>query len=516
MTEPKRSLTWIMTAVGGACVGVALSGLSEPTVASPKPLPVVAAHEPGDLSRAFRDVAANVLPGVVSIRTESRGPETTSVRDGGPAIGSPEEEMLRRFFGNNPQFEGMIPQMPGRPRGGMPRQQGAGSGFIIDADGIILTNSHVVEGANKVFVTLDSGREVQAESWNFDPRSDVAIVRIKTQETLHPLVLGDSSQMQVGDWVMALGNPFNVGTTVTQGIISATGRGPHINEREEFLQTDAAINPGNSGGPLVNLFGEVIGINTAISTRSGGYDGIGFAIPSNNARWVAEQLIAHKEVKRSYLGVSLKNLTSDLRDKLGVPVGQGALVLDVIAGGPAENSKVQPGDVILEFAGKKIANNDSLVGVVEQSAPGSTYDMVVLRDGNKVTLPVKLEPMPSDYGASLRRARVQENNKSPSKPEQVDVDKLGIQVSELNAELADQLGLDQKMKGVIVRDVKAGTPAEEAGVQTGDVIQRVGKTPVANLAEFQAAVDKEDLSNGVLLYLKRGKGSEILVVKPVK
>jgi serine protease Do len=426
---------------------------------------------------------------------------------------SPEERMLREFFGN--QRPGMERFFRNAPRS-TPRQHGAGSGFIVDPTGIILTNSHVVEGADRVTVKLVDGRELAAESWNFDPRSDVAIVRIKADEPLPALTLGDSKQMQVGDWVLALGNPFNVGTTVTAGIISATGRGPGINEREEYLQTDAAINPGNSGGPLVNMFGEVVGINTAISTRSGGYDGIGFAIPSKNVRWVADQLIAHGEVKRSYLGVQLQMLSSDLRRQLDVPWGQGALVSEVFPNTPAEQAKLQPGDIIMEFDGHKVGDRDDLVDIVERSAPKKTYDMKVLRAGKEVTLAVKLEPMPSDYTAALRRARVQDHPTEQAKPENEEISKLGVEVTELNSEISEQLGMDKDSKGVVVRSVKSGSPADEAGLQSGDVIQRVGTSAVQNLSEFRDAVNKADLASGVLLHIKRGKNAAFVVVKEQK
>ncbi|SFI35185.1 Do family serine endopeptidase [Planctomicrobium piriforme] len=509
----RNNLALLLTTAGGICLGAAAVGVSQPAPPNPALAPAPA-HSPEDLSIAFRQVSQRVLPAVVSISTQSKPAQITQAPSGGSRNGSrPEERMFREFFGEDPRFEQFFQQ--GGPQAAPP-QQGAGSGFIVDPKGIILTNSHVVEGADVVTVKLQDGREIQAESWNFDPRSDVAIVRIKSDETLPSLTLGDSNQMQIGDWVLALGNPFNVGTTVTSGIISATGRGPGINEREQYLQTDAAINPGNSGGPLINLYGEVVGINTAISSRSGGYDGIGFAIPSQNVRWVAEQLIAHGEVKRSYLGVQLQELTNELRSQFNVPVGKGALVLEVLADTPAEKAKLQPGDIVLDFNGRTVVDRDDLVDAVERSAPNKTYDMHVLRDGKEVTVAVKLESMPGDYTAALRRARVNDKPTEQAKPDNQEISKLGLEVSELNGELSEQLGLEKDAKGVVVRNVKGSSPAAEAGLQSGDLIQRVGTTIVKSTAEFRDAVNSADLGKGLLLHIKRGKNSAFIVVKNVK
>ncbi|WP_437191839.1 Do family serine endopeptidase [Planctomicrobium sp. SH527] len=508
--KARNNVGLMMTAIGGICLGAAAVGVSQP-VTTGNVLAPAPARAPEDLSIAFRDVSQRVLPAVVSITAEARPAAVTKALDG-RGSGSPEEQMLRRFFGDDPRFEQFMQQSPegGRPR---PKMQGTGSGFIVDADGVILTNSHVVENADRVKVRLHDGRELQAESWNVDPRSDIAIVRVKSTDKLPALVLGDSNKMQVGDWVLALGNPFNVGTTVTSGIISATGRGPGINEREEYLQTDAAINPGNSGGPLVNLYGEVIGINTAISSRSGGYDGIGFAIPSENVRWVAEQLIAHGEVKRSYLGVKLQELTNDLRSQFEVPIGKGALVGDILPNTPASKAKFEAGDVIVEFDGRTITDRDSLIGNVERSAPNKSYNAKVIRGGKEVTVAVQLEAMPSDYTAALRRVNNNGAATSPAKPANEDVAKLGVQVLELNSELTTQLGLKDGAAGVVVKSVTAGGPADEAGLKAGDLIERAGTKTIQSMNDFRDAVTSADLDRGLLLHIKRGEESAFVVVK---
>lgn len=499
-----RNLSWFLAVVGGVCLGAAV-GFTQPTKEAG--LPPIPARSPQELSIAFRDVAARTLPGVVSIRSVAKPKQLSTRTDRGRD--AQQEELFRRFFGNDPRFDQYFnsPQMS-------PRREGAGSGFIVDSRGIVMTNSHVVEGADQVFVVMQDGREFPADSWHNDPRSDVAIVRFTPKEDLVVLPLGNSDQMQVGDWVLALGNPFGVGMSVTAGIISATGRGPGINEREQYLQTDAAINPGNSGGPLVNLYGEVVGINTAISTQSGGYDGIGFAIPANNARWIADQLIQDGKVTRSYLGVALQDLTNDLRSTLGLRNGHGALVGDVFKGSPADKAKIEPGDVILEFDGQVVTDRDKLVEIVERSAAGKNYKATVLRGGEQMTLSVNLEPMPDDYTAALRRNRTRESTEAQGGAE--NVGKLGLRATDLTEELAQGLGIDGPIQGVMVESVTAGGSAEQAGLRTGDVIQRVGTKPVKNLKEFGEALAAADLSQGILLHVKRASGSAFVVVKPAE
>ncbi len=502
MSTIKSKIIVLIAVTGGICLGIAAVGVSQQGTVSKLAPPVT--HSPSDLSLAFREVSEKVLPAVVSISTETRSRQL----DQAGTFQSPEEEMFRRFFGDDERFQEMFRQ----PRR-IPKQHGAGSGFIVNPEGIILTNSHVVEGADSVTVRLADGREIEAESWNFDPRSDVAVVRIEVDEELPFVALGESDAMHIGDWVLALGNPLNVGTTVTAGIISATERAPGINEREDYIQTDAAINPGNSGGPLVNLHGEVIGINTAISSRSGGYDGIGFAIPSTMVRWVADQLIENGAVKRSYLGVQLQQISNDLREQLEVPFGQGALISDVGSDSPASKAGLQPGDIVMNFNGKKIADRDDLVDVVEKSKPGKSYQAEILRDGERVKVKVKLEQMPSDYTPALKRGL----KKSQTKPESdnVAMDTLGIEVVELNAEISKQLGLNNSDSGIVVRSVKQGSPAEEAGLTVGDVIQRVGTKPVKSIKEFGDALEKHSLSNGIVLHVKRDDGAAFVVLKSV-
>lgn len=501
-TLRKNSLLILTLVVG---VGVGAAAVTWSQQAHRPGLPVPHPQTPHDLSIAFRHVAKNALPAIVWIEMETKPVELPE----GGAEAPFNDEFFRRFFGDDPRFE-QFRQLPRTPR--MPPQQGRGSGFIVDSSGIILTNSHVVEDADKVIVHLHDGSEVRAKSWASDPRSDVAIIRIDTDRPLPTIPLGDSDLMDVGDWVLALGNPFDVGVTVTAGIISATGRGPGINERESYLQTDAAINPGNSGGPLVNLHGEVVGINTAISTSSGGYDGVGFTIPINMARWVADQLIQDGAVRRAYLGVALQELTNDIRRQLRVNVGQGALVSQVYPNTPASKAGITELDVVLEFAGEKIKDRGHLQGIVEALEIGKSYPCIVLRDGETVNLDVTVEEMPGDFTNSLRRSRPGQEE-SPSEPESTTFDSLGLQVEELTADLKEQVGIDARVTGVLVSSVDPDSHAAEKGLQAGDVIVKVGSKSVKTPEEYRAALEGLSLENGVVLLVRRGDASTVVILK---
>jgi serine protease Do len=509
----RRIGLWLLTLAAGTGLGAAAISWSQPVAPG---LAVPPARTPDDLSLAFRDVASRVLPAVVWIETHATAHHETAEgdkeeKDGGRnGAPNPGEDLFRRFFGDDPRFKDFqFPNMPDVPT------EGHGSGFIIDASGIILTNSHVVEGADKLIVHFHDGSEQRAESWVSDARSDVAIVRIKTEASLPVLPLGDSDLMQVGDWVLAAGNPFDVGVTVTAGIISATGRGPGINERENYLQTDAAINPGNSGGPLVNLNGEVVGINTAISTSSGGYDGVGFAIPVNMARWVSDQLIKDGAVRRAYLGVALDELTNDLRRAFDVPLGQGALVVQVNPNTPALKAGLQAGDIILEMAGQKITDRGHLQGIVEALEIGKEFPMLILREGKNETINITVEQMPENYTAAMRRGKAPPEDEAPKeeKKSAPEFDALGLQVQEVDDDLRKQLQLGDDVAGIVVTSVKDGSPAAGAGLQSGDIIEKVAAIKVSTPEEFHTAVDKLSLDKGVALLVTRGMASRFVVLR---
>jgi len=449
------------------------------------------------LSLAFRSASEKVMPAVVTIQsvvTQSRSSVTADPRQ------LPEElrdhPFFKRFFENMPEGKLEIP-------GGRQRT-GRGSGVIVDSTGIILTNNHVVEGADKLLVKLHDGREFEATEWKTDPKSDIAVVRIESSASLPSVLIGNSDTMNIGDWVLAIGAPFGLDESVTAGIISAKSRGIGITDREDFLQTDAAINPGNSGGPLVNLDGEVVGINTAISSTSGGYQGIGFAVPINLARWVSDELMAHGTVRRAFLGVGIQPIDNTLSKQLGLDTVRGAAVTDVRPGTPAAKAGLQSGDVIVEFDGSPIRNPRDLQGRVERAALNDSHQIVIIRDGKPMTLNVSVEPMPQTLTAA-------EPAKS-SVRDQAEYSSAGLQLADLTPEIASQLRMEDAT-GVVITGVKPGSPAANAGLEEGMVIRRVGQTPVNSVEEFQAAMKEASLKDGVLMLVRVGQGSRFIVVK---
>ena len=340
---------WMIALIGGFClVAAAVSVAQRPSLPAP-----VAAQNAHELSTVFRGVAAETLPCVVTIETRQNAREIADNE-------VPDE--LDEFFRADPRLREFFRRMPRQ----IPPQQGMGSGFIIDASGIIVTNNHVVADADEIVVRLHDGREFRGTEVKTDARTDIAILRIDAGGSLPTLKFGDSDGAQIGDWVIAVGNPFGHELTVTSGIISAKGRGPGIAEREDFLQTDAAINPGNSGGPLLNLHGDVIGVNTAISSRSGGFDGIGFAVPSRMAWWVVNQLVEKGRVTRAYIGISIQQISNDLANQLGVKVGEGAIVTQVLPESPGAKASLTRGDVVLSLNGSQVTSPRSLQGIVEK------------------------------------------------------------------------------------------------------------------------------------------------------
>uniref|UniRef100_A0A7C2K2F4 Do family serine endopeptidase n=1 Tax=Schlesneria paludicola TaxID=360056 RepID=A0A7C2K2F4_9PLAN len=452
-----------------------------------------------DVSLAFRQVAAEVMPSIVSITTTTKPRE---IPGRGRSPFDDEAFPFREFFRDDPRFEEFFRQQQ-RPRM-TPRRMGAGSGFIIDSSGVIMTNNHVVREADEVRVRLYDGREFVATDIKTDPRTDVAIVRIEGAGKLQAVKIGDSRAMEVGDWVLAFGSPFGLDMTVTQGIISGKGRARNLADREDFLQTDAAINPGNSGGPLVNIHGEVIGINTAIASASGGYDGIGFAIPTHIAQWVGEQLTKNGEVKRGYLGTSIASVDAETAKQFGVNVREGVIVKSVLPDSPAEKGGLEPGDVILKLNGKPVADAPTLQGMVEQLGIGKSYPLEVVRDGKNQVLNVTIEAMPANF---TMRGEPSRESTPPS------FNELGLQLSPLTKDLAKQLDLPEDAAGVVVTGIQDGSLAELAGIESGDVIERVGSTPVKTVEEFTKAVKTLSLKEGIVLHLRNADGKRYVVIK---
>jgi serine protease Do len=453
------------------------------------------------LSHAFRDAAKAVQPTVVLIKSEPAMPvklEGTAPDDDEPSL----DQGFGRALPGGPDLRRFFQELPRTPKH---HQSGMGSGLIIDPAGLILTNNHVVSGGGQITVRLHDGREFKAGKIMSDPKTDLALLRIEGAGPLPAARLGNSDNVEVGDWVLALGHPFGLEGTVTAGIVSAKGRGIGITERENFLQTDAAINPGNSGGPLVNLDGEVIGINTAISSSSGGSEGIGFAVPINLAKWVAGQLTHGGSVHRARLGVIVQPLNYDLAQHFGLKVHEGVLVAQVMPDSAAAKTGMKPGDVIVEFANKSVSTPQELQAAVEQAEIGHAQTLVAVRDGKRLTLNVS----PTEPAEKLSAA----GGPAEAEPERTSrLEKLGIEGETLTAEIARHLGVNAE-HGVAVTDVQSGSPAERAGLTTGMVIVEAGRKPVATIGDLVKVLDDKSMANGVLLLVRSGQGSRFIVIR---
>jgi len=464
------------------------------------------------MSRAFHAAAEQVLPAVVTITTRPTVVKVSENRKSVPDDADDNaEEMPFGFNGSplgdifkDPQMRKFFKGFHGLPE--MPHGvSGSGSGVIVDPSGIVLTNNHVVAGGGEVMVRLSDGREFKATGIKTDPRSDVAIVRIEAGSPLPAARLGHSSDVEVGDWVLALGQPFGLEGTVTAGIVSAKGRGLGITDREDFIQTDAAINPGNSGGPLVNLDGEVIGINTAISTSSGGYQGVGFAVPIDLAKWVGGQLEQNGAVHRAYLGVMIEPVTQKVAAQFKVKVHSGVMVHEVRDNTPAAKAGVQPGDVILRFAGQPVNEPRELQTIVERSPIGSTQSMVLLRDGKELTVNVTCKELPAEATAAAGPSSHSERGSH------ADFEQLGIQVETLTGSLAEQLGVKAD-SGVAITEVRPGGPAAMAGLSKGMVITQANRKPVKSPADLRKAIEARPLSEGLLLMVRTEEGNRMVLI----
>ena len=441
------------------------------------------------LDAAFVQVAEKVTPAVVNITS-------TKKLASGPTGGD-----LEPFFKNHPSrefFDEFFKRFKKDPRfdGGGPAPQGMGSGFIISADGHILTNSHVVKDADDINVNLSDKRSFKAKVIGADPESDIAVIKIEV--TGLPIAkLGDSSKLRVGEIVMAVGNPFGLNRTVTSGIISATGRSNvGIIGYEDFIQTDAAINPGNSGGPLVNIEGDVIGINTAIATRSGGYQGIGFAIPSNAAKLIMDDLLKSGKVHRGLLGVNIQDVTEALAKSFGKSDAEGALVSQVVPDSPAAKAGIKPGDIILKFNGEPITGAANLKNIVGKEKPGSTAKLTVFRDKKAMDLSVKIAERTEKAIASAA---------GPSSTGETS-NELGIEIEKVPAATAEKLGIKEG-EGVRVRDLEAGGAGSQMGLKSGDVILEVDGKSVSDVTMFNKAVAESKKNKLIRLKVQRGSGN---------
>ena len=429
---------------------------------------------------SFANLADAVRHSVVNI-------STTQVVKGSP---------LMPFFGPGSSFGDFFGKnFPQSPQGEM-KTHALGSGFIIDKSGLILTNNHVVEKATEIKVKIESGKEYNAKLVGRDPKTDLALIQTKPDADFPDAVLlGDSDAIRVGDWVIAVGNPFGLGHTVTDGIISATGRVIGAGPYDDFLQTDAAINPGNSGGPLFNMKGEVIGINTAIIAQG---QGIGFAIPINMAKELLPQLKSGKII-RGWLGVMIQDITPELAKSFGLKTTEGVLISDVVKNDPADKAGLKAGDVVIRFDGKEIKNAHVLSRIVANTPPGRQVVLEILRNGKESKVSATIGSMPL-------KGEVQ-----PAKEEST----WGLTVQELTPQLAERLGLDPSEKGVIVAQVEPGSPAGEAGIQPGDLIQEVNRQPIRDMNDYIQAIRAAKKGESLLLLIGRGEGSLFVVLNPV-
>ncbi len=402
-----------------------------------------------------------------------------------------DDPFFRRFFGE--EFERRTPA----PR--QFQQQGLGSGVIVTSDGYIITNNHVIEGADELNVSLPDKRTLKAKVIGTDPKTDVAVIKIDTSN-LPTLPWGDAAQLEVGEMVLAVGNPFGLSQTVTMGIISAIGRANvGIVDYEDFIQTDAAINPGNSGGALVNLKGELIGINTAIFSQSGGYMGIGFAIPSNMAKSVMQSLLKHGKVIRGWMGVSIQDVTPDLAKEFDAPENKGALVGEVMEDSPASKAKLERGDIITTYNGVTVRDANHLRGLVADTAPGTAAHLSVWRDKKTVDLKVTIGELPKELAKAGRDGSGKGEHALA-----------GITVE--NVRQSDRSSPSKPSSGVVVTDLEPESSAERAGLRTGDVIREINRKPVKDVRDFERLTSQLSPQSPVLLLVNRGNSTIFLSI----
>lgn len=472
-----RRLYGLATLAGAAtALVVSFSAVRTGEVDAAPSSPAVVFETP-QTTRSFADVVEQVSPAVVNIAVtkQAQTVPTTMFRGRGPGGNStPYDEFFERFFG----APGMVPR-ESRP------MRGLGSGFLIDESGYIVTNNHVIEGASDVVVLLEDGRELDATLVGTDPKTDLALLKVESDEPLPALAFGDSDSARVGDWVLAIGNPFGLGGSATAGIISARGRDIQSGPYDDYMQIDAPINSGNSGGPVFNAAGEVIGVNTAIFSPNGGNVGIGFAIPAKVAMSVVDELRASGSVSRGWLGVQIQDINEGLAASFGLENAQGALVGDVVEGSPAAKAGVRVGDVIVSFDGNTINTAKALSLAVAAADPADKVPLRVLRDGKGKTLHI-----------TLGEAEQQQARNSPGGDRESGLaSDLGLSLAELSDSYRQRLGLPDDVKGVVVTGVQPGSDAAEQGLRPGDIVSRIGSRQIENVDDAKRAI-KEARSRG--------------------
>ncbi len=490
MTKRKWYIASVFILLIGVFVGLVMSshlGIMAPLPAKSS-ISSKSIERLSELSEALSEVASVATPSVVNIATT----RVIKSREETP-FDFFDDPFFRRFFGD--QFP--HPNIP-RER----KEQSLGSGVIVSEDGYIVTNNHVIEKAEEIKVLLSNKRDYKAKLVGADPKTDIAVIKIEAKG-LTALSWGDSDKLKVGEVVFAIGNPFGLNQTVTMGVISAVGRANvGIADYEDFIQTDAAINPGNSGGALLNAKGELVGINTAILSRTGGYQGIGFAVPSNMAKQVMDSLIKHKKVIRGWLGVSIQEVTSDLAEEFGVKELKGALVSGVVKGSPADKAGIKQGDVILQYNGKIVEDTGHLRNMVSQTAIGSKVKIRLLRKRQEIEVEAVIAELPkkmADAGPFEEQESVEESTALA-----------GITVRELTPELARNFGINESEKGVVIVRVSQSSRAFEAGLRAGDIILQVNQKDITTIEDYKKAVSGIKSKDRILLLIRR-KGSDLFV-----
>ncbi len=433
-----------------------------------------------ELSNAFVEVAKREKPAVVSITIERTLEGVTMFRgfDEDFFKGTPFEDFFKEF------------EAPRQKREYKPKARGSGSGVIIDERGYVLTNNHVISGADKIMVKLSDARELKAKVIGTDPKTDLALVKVEAKN-LPVATLGDSDRLEVGEWVIAIGNPFGLEHTVTVGVVSAKGRsGLGTGTYEDFIQTDASINPGNSGGPLVNINGEVIGINTMIIGMG---TGIGFAIPINTAKNIIDDLIKHGKVTRPWVGIGIQDLTPELKKHFKVSEKEGVIINQIYENSPAEKAGLKIGDIIQEIDGKKVSDAQSVVKEILKKRVGQKIKLGVVREGKFTEIDVVTKELPSKLAGLKEETEDSEEEKKPF---------LGLEVEELTPEFTRRYGMEYE-EGVIIVGVESGSPVEEVGLRKGDIIKEINHRRIKNLEDYNRAISRSDIKEGVLLLVKR-------------
>jgi serine protease Do len=493
MSDPTRTPAWLVRAVSAAFIAAALALPAAPAAARPAP-------------DSFADLAEKLVDAVVNISTSQNAPAAADKAVPAPRApdGSPLDEFFDDFFNKKGG-----PGQSGPSR----KQSSLGSGFVVDPSGIVVTNNHVIEGADEITVNFNDGTKLVAELVGKDLKTDLAVLKVRAPRPLKAVSFGDAEKLRVGDWVLAIGNPFGLGGSVSAGIVSARNRNINSGPYDNFIQTDAAINRGNSGGPLFNMDGEVVGINTAIISPSGGSIGLGFSVPSTTAKVVVDQLLKYGETRRGWIGVRIQQVTDDVAESLGVSgPDRGALIAGVSENGPAAKGGVQTGDVVLKFDGRPVKEMRSLPRIVADSEIDKEVDVVVLRKRKEETLKLKvglLQDEPAKEAALKQPAAAEEPSLTGAA--------LGLTFQALTDDLKAKYQLKPDAKGLVITEVQDGSKAQESAVKPGDVLVEVAQQPVASAAEVAARVDelKKDGKKTALLLLSNAKGDVRFVALPL-